>query len=98
VNLNGRYQDFRSIGAWTYGWFIDMEQTGCEITAVEAFTARAGGYSKEGAPRDLTGTIEGDVLRICYVSPVYCLNLVIFDGGDKLVNGVEGWHYEKTPE
>jgi hypothetical protein len=75
-----------------------VEQDGCEITATETFFARASGPSSQSTPRDLVGTIEGDVLRICYVSPRYCLNLVIFDGGELLVNGVEGWQYEKTPE
>jgi hypothetical protein len=75
-----------------------VEQDGCEITAEEYFFARADGPSKSKGPYALTGTIEGDVLRICYVSPRYCLNLVIEDGGEKLLNGVEGWHYEKSPE
>jgi hypothetical protein len=75
-----------------------VEQTGCEITAFETFFLRASGPGSESSPVAITGTIDGDRVRVCYTASGYCLNLVIFGGGDKLVNGVEGWQYEKTAE
>ena len=49
-----------------------------------------------GYPTELTGTIDANCVRVCYTVSGYCLNLVIYGGGDKLVNGVEGWQYERT--
>ena len=81
-----------------YGWIMDVVQNGCEITATEYFYLKASGPGGAGYPTELTGTIKDDKVAICYVSPKYCLNLVIFGGGEKLVNGVEGWNYEKVEE
>ena len=98
VDLNGRYVDYRMWGGVMYGWIMDVVQNGCEITATEYFYLKASGPGGAGYPTELTGTIKDDKVAICYVSPKYCLNLVIFGGGEKLVNGVEGWNYEKVEE
>lgn len=98
VDLNGRYVDFRNISFITYGWEMYVVQNGCEITARETFYKRALGPTSQSETAKLTGTIDGDKVRICYVSSGYCLNLVIMDGGEVLANGIEGWHYEKSVE
>jgi hypothetical protein len=98
VDLNGRYVDFRTFRGAIYGWIMLAEQTGCEFKATETFFLKAAGPGSEGYAEELTGTIEGDKVRVCYTSSGYCLNLVIFGRGDKLVNGVEGWQYEKSDE
>jgi hypothetical protein len=79
-----------------YGWVMDAEQIGCEFRAAEYFYLKARGPGSMRYPTELTGTIEGDRVRVCYTVDNYCLNLVIFDGGDTLVNEVEGWQYEKS--
>lgn len=96
VDLNGRYVDFRTVGGVRYGWVMDAEQTGCEFNATEYFYLKARGPGSMGYAKELTGTIEGDRLQVCYTVENYCLNLVIFGGGDTLVNGIEGWQYEKS--
>ena len=98
VDLNGRYVDFRTYKGAIYGWIMYSEQTGCEMIATETFFLRASGPGSEGYAEEITGTIDGDRVRVCYTSSGYCLNLVIFDGGDTLANGVEGWYYEKSSE
>lgn len=98
VDLNGRYVDFRTWGGAIYGWIMLAEQTGCEFKATETFFLKAAGPGSEGYAEELTGTIEGEKVRVCYTSSGYCLNLVIFDGGEVLANGIEGWQYEKTDE
>lgn len=98
VDLNGRYVDYRMWMGIMYGWIMDVVQDGCEITATEYYYQKWKGSGNAGYPRDLTGTIKDDKVKICYTSPTYCLNLVIFEKGKKLVNGVEGWNYEKAEE
>jgi hypothetical protein len=98
VDLNGHYVDFRTIGWVMYGYIMDAEQHGCEFTATELFFLKASGPGSAGYAEKLTGTITDDKVRVCYVTDNYCLNLVIFDRGKKLVNGIEGWQYEKTED
>jgi hypothetical protein len=98
VDLNGRYVDYRTIGNIMYGWIMDVVQEGCEITATEYFYLKAAGPGSAGYPSKLTGTIKEDKVKVCYSSPTYCLNLVIFGRGQTLANGVEGWQYEKIEE
>lgn len=98
VDLNGRYVDFRTIGYIMYGFIMDAEQHGCEFTATELFFLKKSGPGSAGYPVDLTGTITDDKVRVCYVTTNYCLNLVILGRGKKLVNGIEGWQYEKTED
>ena len=79
---------------------MDAEQHGCEFTAVEYFFLKVSGPGSMSEYGTLTGTIEedGSKVRVCYNEISYCLNLVIFDRGGKLVNGVEFWQYEKLEE
>jgi hypothetical protein len=100
VDLNGRYVDYRPIGPYRYGWILDVVQDGCEFTATLYFYLLYRGPGSAGYPQELTGTIDKDEdkARICFTSPTYCLNLVIFGGGQTLANGVEGWQFEKTEE
>jgi hypothetical protein len=100
VDLNGRYVDYRALGPYMYGWILDVVQDGCEFTATLYFYLLYKGPGSAGYPRELTGTIDEneDKAKICFTSPTYCLNLVIFGRGKTLVNGVEGWQFEKTEE
>jgi len=98
VNLTGHYVDFRNWGGAIYGWIMDAVQEGCDFTGMESFFLRAAGPGSVSQAVELTGTIDGERVRVCYTASGYCLNLVILDGGDTLVNGVEGWQYEKTEE
>ncbi len=95
MDLNGRYTDFREWRGAIYGWFMETEQTGCEFVGMEVFYLRASGPGSESKPTEITGTIDGDKMRVCYTADGYCLNLAILKGGDILANGVEGWYYEK---
>lgn len=95
MDLNGRYTDFRRIGGVVYGWFMEAEQTGCDFVGMEVFYVRGKGDGSEYKPTEITGTIDGDKMRVCYTDYDYCLNLAILEGGDVLANGVEGWYYEK---
>jgi hypothetical protein len=98
VDLNGRYVDYRTWRGAMYGWVMDAVQIGCEFTATEYFYLKASGPGSMGYPEEITGTIDGEKVRVCYTVSGYCLNLVIFEGGNLLVNGVEGWQYEKVEE
>jgi hypothetical protein len=98
VNLNGRYVDYRMWRGAMYGWVLDAVQTGCEFKATQYFFLKANGPGSMGYPTEVTGTIDGDKMKICYTESGYCLNVVIFKGGESLVNGVEGWQFEKLPE
>ncbi|HSG24589.1 MAG TPA: hypothetical protein VLA32_00610, partial [Anaerolineales bacterium] len=98
VDLNGRYTDFREWYGAIYGWFMEAEQTGCEFVGMEVFYLRASGDGSESKPTEITGTIDGDKMRVCYTESGYCLNLAILEGGDVLANGVEGWYYEKDKD
>jgi len=95
VDLNGRYTDFREWRGAIYGWFMEAEQTGCDFVGMEVFYLRASGPGSESKPTEITGTIDGDRMRVCYTESGYCLNLAILEGGDVLANGVEGWYYER---
>ena len=100
VDLNGRYVDYRLYYNILYGYIMDAEQNGCEFTAVEYWYLKVSGPGNMSKIGNITGTIEedGSRVRVCYVETGYCLNLVIFDRGGKLVNGVEFWQYEKLEE
>ena len=100
VDLNGRYVDYRLWRNIMYGWIMDAEQHGCEFTASEFWYLKTSGPGTMEYLDKITGTIEedGSKIRVCYVETGYCLNLVIYDRGGKLVNGIEGWQYEKIEE
>ncbi len=98
VDLNGRYTDYRVVNNIDYGWVMDVEQHGCEITATEYFYVKINGPGSIGYGTPVTGTITDDRVKICYTRSGYCLNLVIMEGGNLLVNGVMDWHFEKIGE
>ena len=98
IDLNGRYVDYRSWRGAIWGWILDVEQDGCEFTATEYFYLKAQGPGSIGYGTELTGTIDGTKARVCYTVSGYCLNVVIYGNGETLVNGVEGWQFEKTNE
>ena len=98
IDLNGRYVDYRAWRGAIWGWILDIEQDGCEFTGTEYFYLKANGPGSMGYGTELTGTIEGTKARVCYTVSGYCLNVVIYGNGETLVNGVEGWQYEKSKE
>jgi hypothetical protein len=79
-----------------YGWIMDVVQDGCKITATEYYYLQWKGPGSAGYPNKITGTIKDDKVEICYSNPTYCLNLIIFGGGQTLANGVEGYQYDKV--
>lgn len=103
VNLTGRYVDYRTWSGILYGWIMDAEQQGCDFVGTEYWYVESMGQGSMEFYGSLVGTIEGDKVRVCYTECDYypagfCLNLVIFDGGQELANGIEGWQYEKISE
>jgi hypothetical protein len=77
---------------------MDVEQNGCEIIAYEFSYLQYKGIGNAGEARKLTGTIKDDKVTVCYSSPTYCVPLVIFNEGQTLANGIEGWQYDKVEE
>ncbi|MFN2145518.1 MAG: hypothetical protein ACK2T7_09190 [Anaerolineales bacterium] len=99
-DLNGRYVDYRYWRGLMYGFVLDGEQDGCSFTGMHYFFLKVNGPGSMGYGEEVTGTIDeaSGKMTVCFTSNNYCLPVVIQKNGELLVNGVEGWQFEKTPE